>query len=214
MSKYDEIIGFVPRDMLEKRALLAHGFSPTTSLPNLDERALLLEHLAFAKRGPLEEDPSRKQLIPYVVVTRGDKIFTMRRKRASLEARLHDKGSIGVGGHLSRVDEVNSAAGFDEITAGMMRELHEELALSQAPTIEQLTYRGLINDDTNEVGQVHLGLVYHLALSPTAHVEVREVEKLEGGWSSLEELEREQTNLETWSALLLAPLANWLQSSL
>ena len=70
------------------------------------------------------------------------------------------------------------------------------------------------NDDTNEVGQVHLGLVYHLALSPTAHVEVREVEKLEGGWSSLEELEREQTNLETWSALLLAPLANWLQSSL
>jgi len=215
MSKHDEIIGFVSREILEAKELLAHGFSPKRMLEGEDELAILLANLDYAKRGPLEEDPSRKQLIPYVVVTRGEHVFTMRRKRASREARLHDKGSIGVGGHLSAEDGASRrASAFDEITAGMMRELGEELALSSRPATHEIFYRGLINDDTNEVGQVHLGIVYHLSIAESVEVSVRETEKLEGSWSKLDELARvaSEDKLETWSALLLEPLRTWLDA--
>lgn len=213
MSKYDEIIGFVSREVLESHGLLSHGFSPKRMLDGEDELTFLLANLDYAKRGPLEEDPSRKQLIPYVVVTRGEDIFTMRRKRASREARLHDKRSIGVGGHLCAEDGApRRASAFDEITAGMMRELGEELALSSRPATHEIFYRGLINDDTNEVGQVHLGIVYHLNIAESVEISVRETEKLEGSWSKLDELvlEASEEKLETWSALLLDPLKGWL----
>ena len=121
-----ETIAYVARQALQEHELLAHGF---VSDPQGRAYRYLLESLRWGPRPDLEEDPSRKQLIPYVVVHQPDpdRIWTMRRKRAQTEARLHEQRSIGVGGHISRGEDGGQG---DPIEAGMWRELDEELVVS------------------------------------------------------------------------------------
>jgi len=168
-----------------------------------DRRAYraLREALHFGPRPALENDPSRKQLIPYVVVvdTDGGQLFTMRRRTAQSESRLHDRLSIGAGGHIAEEDE---SAETDPLRAGMERELHEEL---EAPRAIDPEYRGLLNDDTDEVGRVHLGLVY-IAAAEREAVAVRERDKMAGEWMSLDQLAERRDQLESWSRLLLEQL--------
>ncbi len=90
----------------------------------------------------------------------------------------------------------------------MWRELHEELHIIDA---KQCAFRGFLNDDSNEVGQVHIGLVYTIDVTPD-QVAVRETEKMEGFWVTLEELHRSSERLESWSRLLLPHLPAWIES--
>src|SRR5437762_13268160 len=55
----------------------------------------------FVARADAEVSPQWRQIIPYVIVMHGDEVFTLRRLRKQTEARLHDKVSIGVGGHIN-----------------------------------------------------------------------------------------------------------------
>lgn len=198
MQARNELIAYVPRQLLDEQRWLVHGFLE-------DPQGLIHETLgsavAFAPRGPLEDDPSRKQIIPYVVVhNRAGQIFTLQRKRAQTEARLHDKLSFGVGGHIEHIDQ---GAGH-LIDEGMRRELHEELQI-EGPY--RVSYRGILNDDSNAVGQVHLGAIYTCTAEVVA---VGEVDKMEGRWWTLDELRAASGRLETWSALLLDHLPQWL----
>ena len=199
----EEMIAFVPRHALVSRRWLGQGFRGD------DERCIydgLLDALRYGPRGPLERDPERKQIIPYVVLTDGaGAVYTLRRKRAQTEARLHDKLSFGVGGHIDRIDAEGRA--LDPIHQGMLRELHEELSLEQP---YRLRYRGILNDDTTEVGQVHLGAVFTCHVGERAQVVVRETDKMEGRWLEVAEIEARADRLETWSALLLPYLERWL----
>ena len=116
------------------------------------------EQLSFEPRGPMESDPSYKQLIPYVLLEWTDQdgtvfLFTYTRGGGGGESRLHAKRSVGIGGHISKED---SAEGADPYRMGLRRELEEEVDLSQ--TIRRR--ESLIYDPSNEVGQVHLGIVY------------------------------------------------------
>lgn len=191
-----EHIAFVPRRSLEDRDWLSHGFRPD---PDRTIYETLAASLDFAPRPDLETDPTRQQLIPYVVVRAGERIWTMRRRRAQNEERLHDQLSIGVGGHIP--DEVRTdPAG--PLRAGMRRELHEELFI---PDDVEVTYTGILNDDTNEVGRVHLGLVFECE-APRESVAIRETEKLVGEWKTEGELREKKDRLETWSQLLLPEL--------
>ena len=97
----------------------------------------------------MEVDPSFKQVIPYLVLRDGERYFLMRRTRAGVDARLHDRYSIGVGGHLN--------PGDGGVLGGLRREWHEELVADFEPAFRLV---GLLNDDTTEVGAVHLGAVY------------------------------------------------------
>src|SRR5512135_3275789 len=103
----------------------------------------------FVRRGDAEEDPSHKQVIPYLVLRDGERWFLMRRTRAGGDARLHDLGSIGVGGHLN--------PGDGDVAGGLRREWHEEV---DADFLPDFTPVGLLNDDTTAVGRVHIGFVY------------------------------------------------------
>jgi predicted NUDIX family phosphoesterase len=192
------LIAFVPR------AALPHALPHTGLLPDPDARHLhaLRGALDWAERAPLELDPSKKQLIPYVVIRCGARCWAMRRTRAQSEARLHDKLSLGVGGHMERPD----AGEDDPILAALRRELHEEVCLPHTPT---LRFIGLINDDSTEVGQVHLGLLYEASLSEEimAEVAVRETDKHIGQWMTDAQLERERARLETWSQIALDALS-------
>jgi predicted NUDIX family phosphoesterase len=137
----------------------------------------------------MEGDPSYKQIIPYLVLRDGDRYFLMRRTRAGGDARLHDRWSIGVGGHLN--------PGDGGLLGGLRREWAEELAADFVP---EFTLIGLLNDDTTEVGRVHLGAVY-LANAAGRSVEIRETDKLSGRFATADEVASLSADLETWSRL-------------
>ena len=136
---------------------------PRTAVPmGLDWRGIrtlgmaeVLEAVAlsgtFRPRAEVEDDPSFQQLIPYVVVTDGPRVFLMRRLRAGADTRLHDRYSIGVGGHIG-VDDGG-------VSGGLVREWSEELVADWTPDFLPL---GLLNDDTDPVGRVHLGVVFQV----------------------------------------------------
>lgn len=160
-------------------------------------RAALAAYGTFLDRPVAEDDPTHKQLIPYVVVRDGERIFLTERSTAGGDARLHGKASIGVGGHLNPVDE-----GEDPLTDGLRREWSEELDTSWEPDFRLV---GLINDDSNPVGSVHLGVVFTVEADGRA-VSVREHEKLIGRWVTVDELRSVWDRLETWSQLVAAHL--------
>lgn len=190
---------YVSRSLLEEWGALSHGFS-SESVGVYDRIA---SNHAFDTRLELETDPLRKQIIPYVVVSDGSCIFVTARKSKQTEARLHGMLSIGAGGH---VNEDDVRAENDTIFVGMMRELHEELRIVCSANPQ---FKGFLNDESNEVGRVHLGAVF-FAIAERENVSVREVEKMDGFWMTLDELEQNQERLENWSRLVLPEVKSWL----
>ena len=162
-----------------------------------DLRQAVARHGAYEDRPLAEDDPSRKQLIPYVVVRDGARVFLMQRTNAGGDARLHGKASIGVGGHLNPVDESE-----DRLMAGLRREWAEELDADWEPEFRLV---GLLNDDTNPVGAVHLGVVFEVDAAGRP-VAVRERDKLTGAFADGESLHAAWDRLETWSQLVASAI--------
>lgn len=155
----------------------------------------------FVPRGEAESDPSLKQIIPYCVVGHQGEIFLMRRKRGGAESRLHDKLSLGVGGHVNPVDVPPDGDLRRSVVRALEREIDEELRVDSP---SRKTCLGILNDDSNAVGQVHLGFIYCLELERPV-VAVREEESLEGKFVGKTDLLAVQDRMETWSRIL-APL--------
>ncbi len=150
----------------------------------------LRRHGTFRARPEAETDPTWKQVIPYVVLRDDERIFLMRRTNAGGDERLHDRYSIGIGGHVNPVDA--------DLAGGLRREWSEEIEADFEPDFEPV---GVLNDDDNPVGAVHLGLVYE-ADAHGRPVAIREREKLEGRFATRAEVAAVADRLETWSALL------------
>lgn len=162
-----------------------------------DLRAAVAVQGRFLDRPVAEESPSWKQLIPYVVVRDGARVFLMERTDAGGDPRLHRKASIGVGGHINPVDE-----GEDPLGVGLQREWAEELDAAWEPRFDLV---GLLNDDSNPVGSVHLGVVFEVQADGRP-VAVRETEKLSGRFATPDEVLAAWDRLETWSQLVAAEL--------
>jgi predicted NUDIX family phosphoesterase len=152
----------------------------------------------FVERRHAETDATLKQIIPYCVVVRGDAVFLTRRTAKGGDARLHGKRSIGVGGHVNPVD------GADVLALGLRREIDEELAIGGPWDVRVV---GVLNDDSTDVGSVHVGLAHVVTVAPGTEVAVRETENLVGGFTPVADLVRlcrdERASFETWSALLV-----------
>lgn len=176
-------------DFVGLRRTDAHGLAALS--------AAVRRHGRYEDRATAETDPTRKQLIPYVVVRDGGRTFLMERTDAGGDARLHRKVSIGVGGHLNPVDE-----GQDPLDAGLRREWAEEL---DAPWEPAFTPVGLLNDDSNPVGAVHLGVVF-IVEAAGRPVAVRETHKLVGRFGTHGELAMALPRMETWSQLVASEL--------
>lgn len=149
------------------------------------------EHHEFRPRPEMEEDPSYRQIIPYVVLTRGEEVFVLRRLKKGGEKRLHGLLSIGVGGHINPVDEAGRG---EALMRGLRREVEEEVEVERELSLVPV---GVINEETNEVGSVHLGFMFRMEV--TGEVRVRETEKLEGLWVPKSELPALREQLEGWS---------------
>lgn len=169
--------------------------------PYLVERGLVREQLDeildaiydghfFLDRPTAEISPQYKQIIPYVIIRHGQSYFLLQRTQKQTEARLHHKLSLGIGGHIN--------PDTPDLLDGLHKELEEEVNVAGD---YDLTFAGILNDDTTEVGTVHLGAVYVLEAHDT-DVTVRETDKMTGRWVEAAELPALREQLETWSQIV------------
>lgn len=156
---------------------------------------LIIEEHEFLPRPQAEGDPGYRQIIPYVLLCRNGEIFATRRLNKGGEARLHGKLSVGIGGHINPVDETDREK---VLLRGLERELTEEVRIEKAG---KLVPRGVINDDSNAVGSVHLGLCFTMAVE--GEVSVRETEKLSGAFLTLPALRAQWDDMETWTQIAI-----------
>jgi predicted NUDIX family phosphoesterase len=169
-------------------------------------RLLEGDHVEYRPRGEMEEDPSHKQLIPYMLFRWTDDdgtvhLFEYLRGSGQGERRLHAKRSVGVGGHISTLD---AAAGHlqNVYREGMRRELEEEVAIETRYT-EKIA--GLINDDETPVGRVHLGVV-HLCDVERPDIRPREADLLDGRFRPVSEILPRLSEFESWSEIAVRAL--------
>ncbi|HMP80021.1 MAG TPA: phosphoesterase [Pirellulaceae bacterium] len=160
-------------------------------------------NVRYLPRHEMERDANYKQLIPYCIFRyldqRGDAhLFQYTRGSGQGESRLHALRSIGVGGHISLID----AGERNPYLEGLRRELEEEVEID-TDFDERLV--GLINDDENDVGRVHLGVV-HLFDVAQPTVKPREADLREAGFEPLDRILEEIAEFETWSQICLRAL--------
>lgn len=186
--------------LVVKRELLApyltEDFGLITS--NVEEILQIVEtRHVFLPRPEMENDPTYKQIIPYVLIMRNGEVLTLRRLKKGGEARLHGLLSIGVGGHINPVDDGEGSA----LWRGLRREVDEEVAVEREISLTPL---GVINNDLDEVGRVHLGFLFRMEIE--GDVTVRETEKLEGTFESLDYLREHYDELEGWTQIALTAI--------
>ena len=184
---------------------IGHFQGFTTEVDRYLKPLLGAPQVSYRPRGEMEEDPSFKQFIPYVIFTydnpaSGLHVFSYTRGSGHGEKRLHSKMSVGVGGHISSED--HAVAADNPYAEGMRRELEEEIIID-TPYQECLV--GMINDDETDVGKVHLGVV-HLFKVELPNVRSREDDLLDAEFRPIGELRGRLDRMESWSRFALEAL--------
>ncbi|MBN2101248.1 MAG: DNA mismatch repair protein MutT [Candidatus Aenigmarchaeota archaeon] len=184
----DEQIMVVPRKKLfgdnDEKAF--SGFVPKEKT---DFIHVIKKSMVSRPRKDMETNPEFKQIIPYSIFEHGGKIFIYKRAKGGGEARLHEKYSIGIGGHINHLEG-------DNLIEGMKREFHEELEYKDDYNYEII---GFINSDETPVDKVHFGVVFMLN-GKTPDIKVAERDKLIGGLESIGNIEEKRELMENWSA--------------
>lgn len=195
----DEQILVVPRTELFKNVAAWSGLKAV----NFDEYLTLIqEKKEFQPRSIMETDPTYKQIIPYLVYTHENKFFLMQRTAQATEKRLQNKYSLGIGGHI-RQEDMTTDSLFDWAT----REFHEEVSYDGKLTIEPL---GVLNDDSNAVGKVHVGFVF-LLHGEHSNISVKS-ELKSGNLLSLDECEQYFSSMESWTQMVFTHLLQYAKN--
>ena len=203
----DEMILVVRRALIEQLGMFQGlCFDVNRYLPALLDRA----NNFFTPRAPAETNPELKQIIPYVLLVHAGRVLHYVRGKKAGEQRLVAKGSIGIGGHMNDHDEGLFALDRAAYDAGVQREVGEELRLGAKFTNRAVA---LLNDDSNEVGRVHLGVVHIFTLDSD------DVQKGEAMITDLQFLDRAQLAarreaMETWSQICCDQLDRLLESGI
>ncbi len=155
----------------------------------------------FIERPAAEKDPGFKQLIPYVIMSCNGKYLSYVRGKRAGEKRLVGNCSIGIGGHINPADDMPlfNSNFYEAYLSAVKREVEEEVSV-EAKYSDRIV--ALLNDDNNEVGQVHLGIVHHWILDEPKVVRREQmITQLE--FKTIEELQSIRDTMETWSSLCL-----------
>ena len=195
----DEQILVVERPLIEQIGMF-QGLTLNVR-PYLD--ALFSGTAVFKPRSVMETDPGYKQLIPYVMMRCGGRYLTYLRGKRAGEQRLVGQRSVGIGGHINPVDDMSLFSFRDTYLNAVRREVDEEVDV-QTGFSDRIV--ALLNDDTNAVGQVHLGVVHLWTLESEA-VTKKEQMITQLGFMDLDELQAVRGEMETWSQLCLDGLS-------
>lgn len=187
-------------------------FSGFLLLSNLTETYLARINSCseFMKRGNAETNPAYKQLIPYAVLTKKNKLLVYQRAIDGYsEKRLQNKVSIGIGGHVGCEERLQEGIGghspMSLIEQALKREINEEIDIEGK--VLSASHIGFLNDDSDDVGRVHFGLVYVVGLQEGTNVKPKsEIKHL--GWCGIEELKKlcdndTEGHIESWSRFLI-----------
>ncbi len=159
----------------------------------------------FMDRAAAENDPTYKQLIPYALFHHKGKFLNYQRGKSGGEARLHAKRSLGIGGHINPIDTRDDHLGIETYMAGVEREINEELNINGSYTQKIVA---ILNDDSNDVGKVHLGIV-HLFDLDSDDVQPNEDAIADLKFSTIDELQGTMyDSLESWSQFCADILGN------
>lgn len=206
MKKDEELVACIHRtDFFSKVIPYFSGFK---GLPGIFSSVFINNiqgSVVYSFRRDCEKNPNYKQIIPYCLLCCDGKFFVMHRKDAGGEKRLHGRSSLGVGGHMNPIPEIASVKTL--IAENIIREITEEVAITDVAGKETRfdfpKLVGLLNDDDNEVGAVHLGVFFILNLPADGTiVKVRETDQLAGKFMSLPEIQ-DLPNLEPWSEIIV-----------
>ncbi|MCP1324309.1 NUDIX domain-containing protein [Bacillus sp. S0628] len=214
LKKEDEVVIVVNRNKLFKNGELQ--FQGVTSDARLVDS--IMYHLDMyyksMRRGSVEEVDTPvsknaelnfdyKQPIPYIVIRRGEnEFFVTERLQGGGESRLHGKLAMGAGGHINPLSVTEDEPFEIVLEENIKRELEEELDISRKVEIKPI---GLINDDSDNTGKVHIGILGIIDLDVEATVAVKEVEQLAGHWMTLDELKSKEVydRLENWGKIVV-----------
>ena len=205
MSAYeDENVLVVPRSLFDQLGSF-QGLSSDLNryLPHF----LAPENNFFLPREDAEEDPSHKQIIPYAIFLHDDRFLRYVRGKKSGEQRLASKASIGIGGHINQHDAAKASLERDTYMTGVDREIREELLIEGRYTQRVVA---LINDDSNPVGEVHLGVV-HLFELDSDRVSPGEANIEDLKFLTREELLGQREKLESWSQICVDNLSSMME---
>jgi predicted NUDIX family phosphoesterase len=158
----------------------------------------IVQNGKFLRRSELEEEPSFKQIISYAIISNKDSFFLFRRTSEGTEKRLHNKFSLGIGGHMNPGDPMKPKEQY--LTSELKRELFEEVNLLNGCLIEDIEFIGFINDDTIPVGRVHIGLLYNIHVS-NKEVYINETDKMTAEWMKKSDSAEIYDGMETWSRI-------------
>jgi predicted NUDIX family phosphoesterase len=156
----------------------------------------------FMARSKAEVDPSYKQIIPYVIMGCNGRYLSYVRGTRAGEARLVGNRSIGIGGHINPADDEVPLFDTDfrqMYKTAVEREVAEEVSVETGHSDRIVA---LLNDESNEVGSVHLGVVHYWVLDEPK-VSKREQMITQMGFMTEEELQKVRDTMETWSGLCL-----------
>jgi predicted NUDIX family phosphoesterase len=192
----DEMVLCFPRTLLDE---IGPFDGVSTNVSAYVPRILEAENTRFVPRSAAEEDPSHKQIIPYVLIRKGDRYLHYVRGKGSGEKRLVSLGSIGIGGHINHGDENLFLTGMEFYEEALQRELHEELRMDGRFETRTIA---LINDDATPVGRVHFGIV-HVCELGDGNVAKGEACITDLQFLTVPELRARRDRMETWSQLCL-----------
>jgi predicted NUDIX family phosphoesterase len=168
----------------------------------------IVQNGLFRRRSELEEDPSFKQIISYAIISnkepersgvrQSQSFYLFKRTSRQTEKRLHNKFSLGVGGHMNPNDSMEPKEQY--LIDELKRELNEEVRLLNGCLIEDIEFIGFINDDTIPVGRVHVGLLYNIHVS-NKEVYINETDKMTADWIDKPDLAAFYEGMETWTRI-------------
>ena len=165
---------------------------------NSDVLKRIVQNGLFRKRNELEEDPSFKQIIPYAIISYKESFYLFQRTSKQTEKRLHNKFSLGVGGHMNPSNSMESKEQY--LIDELKREFFEEVKLLNGCFIEDIEFIGFINDDTISVGSLHIGLLYNIHVSNKG-VYINETDKMTADWIEKLNLAEFYEGMETWTKI-------------
>jgi predicted NUDIX family phosphoesterase len=198
-SKHDEKVMVVSRE-----DLFRDGIWNGLRTENLQKYLNIIntKH-KFLPRGDVEQDPSWKQIIPYLIFENDGRIFLMRRKADHTDLRLANNYSLGVGGHINKRDLNGKGR---SLMSWARREFEEEIDYKGKYKTEFL---GVLNHDANDVGMVHAGLVIKVS-GDSSEITVKDEHK-SGELVAVDEAQKYYKQMETWSQIIYDELSGKVQ---